>query len=96
LEQTLPFLASIPKIERYSAEWEPLLHSLSYLFPALQEIHSGKLHQPLQKEDILELGKEAEKGDHRLNYVTAQLRNEGVADEMVRIWNERHGASTVG
>lgn len=55
LEQTLPFLASIPKIERDSAEWKPLLHSLSYLFPALQEIHSGKLHQPLQKKTFLRL-----------------------------------------
>jgi len=97
LEQTIPYLASVPNIRRWSAEHEPVLNSLSYLFPALQEIHSAKLHQHLRREDILELGREAEGNeDHNLKCVATQLKNEGVAEEMVKIWNERHGKSTVG
>lgn len=97
LEQTIPSLASFPFLKRYSAQHEQLFNSLSHLIPALQECHENQLFRPLQVQDVLELGQKAgTEKDHKLKYIGPQLKNKKVAEEVVKIWNERHGRSTLG
>lgn len=92
LKQILPSLASIPSVQPIykplcSPEWLPV----NQMFGLLQDIRSKKLFQPLERRDVLELGKQVkEETDHELTELADYLLDEEVAEEMVRIWNERY------
>lgn len=86
----LPSMASIPSVEPIPYSVKGMLF-VNELFPSLERIHSEKLLQPLQKQDVLDLGKEVrETTDHKLTLLGDYLLDDEVAEEMVRIWNERH------
>lgn len=91
LEQVLPSLASIPDLTAWQDHRPPWRKPVSKLHSVIRQIHSGKLGRPLQGQEILDLGNQI-KGTsyHGLDLLAGYLVNEHVADEMVRICNDRY------
>ena len=93
LKQVLPHLASCPSIRDVAnPSYTQSSIPTHCLFASLHQIFSDKLMQPLEKQDVLELGKRAMNvgADYDLKFFGESLVDDQVAEEIVRIWNERY------
>lgn len=90
-EQTLPHLASIPTIPYFESD-EFWRKSFDRLHPALRQLHYNKAFSPLDKQDVIDLGRRAKADlDHDFEFVSDLLVDEKMAEEIARVWNERYG-----
>lgn len=96
IKQLLPLVASISSTEASIKSEEGFEVPNHRLFSCLRRIHAEKTFQPLEKEDVLELGKLAkDEENHELKDLSDYLLDEEVAEEMARIRNERHQVAVV-
>lgn len=91
LQQVLPCFASISSVSLWTSWGAKLSGPIRKLFSYLQEAHATNLFQPLETQDILQLGRIArEEEDHELKRLSDYLLDDELAEEMAGIWNERY------